>query len=62
MTRAGYCPEYVPKGNWLNNSVVENFFGIMKTELLYAQKFETVQDFIISLEEYLEYYNNQRIK
>ena len=29
------------KGNCLDNAVAENFFGIMKSELLYAEKFET---------------------
>lgn len=50
------------KGNCLDNAMAENFFGIMKTELLYAEKFESVKDFIKSLEEYIQYYNNIRIK
>ena len=50
------------KGNCLDNSMMENFFGIMKSELLYAEKFESAQDFIKALEEYIEYYNNKRIK
>lgn len=50
------------KGNCLDNSMMENFFGIMKSELLYAEKFETAQDFIKALEEYIDYYNNIRIK
>lgn len=50
------------KGNCLDNAMAKNFFGIMKTELLYAQKFETAEDFIISLGEYIYYYSNDRIK
>ena len=50
------------KGNCLDNSMMENFFGIMKSELLYAEKFESAQAFIKALEEYIEYYNNKRIK
>ncbi|ERK38275.1 integrase core domain protein [Segatella baroniae F0067] len=42
--------------------MAENFFGIMKSELLYAEKFKTAEDFIKALEEYIEYYNNKRIK
>lgn len=34
----------------------------MKSKLLYAEKFETAQDFIKALEEYIDYYNNIRIK
>ncbi len=50
------------KGNCLDNSMMENFFGIMKSELLYAEKFESAQAFINALEEYIDYYNNKRIK
>jgi transposase InsO family protein len=50
------------KGNCLDNAVAENFFGIMKSELLYAENFETADDFVKSLEQYIDYYNNQRIK
>ena len=50
------------KGNCLDNAVAENFFGIMKSELLYPQKFSDPESFIIELQEYIEYYNNVRIK
>ena len=50
------------KGNCLDNSMMENFFGIMKSELLYTEKFESSDAFIKALEDYIEYYNNKRIK
>lgn len=50
------------KGNCLDNAMAENFFGIMKSELLYAQNFETAKGFIEALDEYIDYYNNERIK
>ena len=50
------------KGNCLDNSMMENFFGIMKSELLYAEKFESSEEFIMALEDYIDYYNNKRIK
>ena len=50
------------KGNCLDNAMAENFFGIMKSELLYVEKFESPQAFIKALDEYIEYYNNKRIK
>lgn len=43
------------KGNRLDNAMAENFFGIMKSELLYAEKFESVEVFIKTLEEYIDY-------
>ena len=42
--------------------MAENFFGIMKSELLYAEKFESPEAFIKALNEYIDYYNNKRIK
>lgn len=50
------------KGNCLDNSVMENFFGLLKSELLYLQDFVSMEDFRAQLEKYLDYYNNRRIK
>lgn len=50
------------KGNCLDNAMAENFFGIMKSELLYAENFESPEAFIKALDKYIEYYNNKRIK
>ena len=50
------------KGNCLDNAVMENFFGLLKSELLYLQKFESLDHFKTELIEYLDYYNNRRIK
>lgn len=50
------------KGNCLDNAVIENFFGLLKSELLYLQKFESMEHFKAELIEYLDYYNNRRIK
>ncbi len=50
------------KGNCLDNAVIENFFGLLKSELLYLQKFQSMEHFKQELVEYLDYYNNRRIK
>ena len=50
------------KGNCLDNAVMENFFGHLKTELLYLQEFESIEHFKAELIDYLDYYNNRRIK
>ena len=42
--------------------MVENFFGLLKSELLYLQKFQSTEHFKQELVDYLDYYNNQRIK
>ena len=50
------------KGNCLDNAVIENFFGLLKSELLYLQNFESMEHFKQELIDYLDYYNNRRIK
>ncbi|WOC32809.1 MULTISPECIES: IS3 family transposase [Caproicibacterium] len=50
------------KGNCLDNAVIENFFGLLKTELLYLQEFESMEHFKAELIDYLDYYNNRRSK
>ena len=50
------------KGNCLDNACAENFFGLLKTELLYLQEFHSVEHFIEELHEYIEWYNNKCIK
>lgn len=50
------------KGNCLNNAVIEDLFGLLKSELLYLQEFQSMEHFKQKLVEYLEYYNNHRIK
>ncbi len=50
------------KGNCLDNAVIENFFGLLKSELLYLQKFESMEHFKAELIDYLDYYNNRRGK
>ena len=50
------------KGNCLDNAVMENFFGILKSEMFYHKKFESVDQLIQEIEDYIYYYNNKRIK
>ena len=50
------------KGNCLDNAVIENFCGLLKTELLYLEEFKSMEHFKQELVDYLDYYNNRRIK
>ena len=51
------------KGNCLDNGAMESFFGHLKSELLYiGNKFDSIEHFIKKLEDYIYYYNNERIK
>ena len=50
------------KGNCLDNAVMESFFGILKSELLYLRTFKSFAEFKQELIKYIDYYNNKRIK
>ncbi len=50
------------KGNCYDNSVMENFFGIMKSEFLHLKEFESIELFNLELEKYITYYNMKRLK
>ena len=51
------------KGNCLDNSPMENFFGKMKNEMFYGYEytFNTLEELKKEMENYISYYNNQRI-
>lgn len=51
------------KGNCLDNSPMENFFGKMKNEMFYGHEYEykTLEELELAMEEYITYYNTQRI-
>lgn len=51
------------KGNCLDNSPMENFFGIMKNEMFYGHEyeFETLAQLERAMNEYIKYYNEHRI-
>lgn len=50
------------KGNCLDNAVMENFFGHIKSELLYLQAFTCIEQLKSEIIDYIDYYNTKRIK
>ncbi|MEN9864169.1 MAG: hypothetical protein RLZZ601_1933 [Pseudomonadota bacterium] len=54
LRKQGITQSMSRKGNCLDNAVMENWFGIMKTEFFYQEKFESVQSFKAGLKEYIE--------
>ena len=62
LLQKGIIQSMSRKGNCLDNSVMENWFGIMKSELLYSNKYTDVEVFKKDLIDYIDYYNNRRIK
>ena len=62
LKKHGIIQSMSRKGNCLDNAMMENFFGLMKSELLYPGKYTSADTFIKDLTDYIKYYNNERIK
>ena len=64
LRKRGITQSMSRKGNCLDNSPMENFFGKMKNEMFYGHEFEfeTLEQLQKAMEEYIEYYNNERIQ
>ena len=52
------------KGNCLDDALMENFFGLMKTEMFYGQEtsYASIEELIQAMHEYIHYFNHDRIK
>ena len=52
------------KGNSLDNGLMECFFGLLKSEMFYEQeeKYKTLEELKEAIEDYIYYYNNERLK
>ncbi|WP_153305396.1 IS3 family transposase, partial [Variovorax soli] len=50
------------KGNCLDNAAMESFFGTLKSEFFYLNKFASIEELRAGLRRYIHYYNHERIK
>ena len=52
------------KGNSMDNGFMENFFGLLKTEIFYDKeyKYKNIDQLILAIDDYINYYNYDRIK
>lgn len=51
MSRVGRC---------IDNGPVEGFWGILKCEMYYLNQFETYEELVSAVEQFIYYYNHQR--
>ncbi|MBP2623235.1 IS3 family transposase [Streptococcus oricebi] len=60
----GMVPSMSRKGNSLDNGMMESFFGILKSEMFYGyeKSYQTLDELEKAIEDYIDYYNNKRIK
>ena len=50
------------KGTCLDNSVMENFFGLLKQEIYYGHTYHSFDELEQAIRHYITYYNKHRIK
>ncbi len=62
LKKKGIIQSMSRKGNCIDNSCAENFFGILKSELFYVNEYKTLYELEKDIHEYIKYYNNNRIK
>jgi transposase InsO family protein len=62
LEQKGITQSMSRKGNCLDNAVVENFFGTLKSELFYLKKYDSIIQLKKEIKDYINYYNNDRIK
>jgi putative transposase len=62
LQKKGVTQSMSRKGNCLDNAIIENFFGILKSELFYLKKYNSISQLKQDIKEYINYYNNERIK
>ena len=62
LKQKGITQSMSRKGNCLDNAIIENFFGTLKSELFYLKKYDSIVQLKKEIKEYIFYYNNDRIK
>ena len=50
------------KGNYYDNAPMENFFSVLRREIYDGHIYRSRQELVRSIERFIHYYNNDRIK
>jgi transposase InsO family protein len=62
LTEHGLTQSMSRKGNCLDNAAMESFFGTLKSEFFYLNRFDSVEQLQDGIDQYIHYYNHERIK
>ena len=62
LKKEGIFQSMSRKGNCHDNSVMENFFGLLKQEIYYDKTYYSYGELKQAIEDYIKYYNEKRIK
>ena len=62
LSKHGITQSMSRRGNCLDNACIENFFGYLKSELIYQNSYETFEELSDSIAEYIQWYNTERFQ
>ena len=62
LTERGLTQSMSRKGNCLDNAAMESFFGTLKSEFFYLNRFESIEQLQAGIHQYIHYYNHDRIR
>ena len=62
IEKAGMTHSMSRVGKCIDNGPMEGFWGILKRERYYGRKFNNKESLIKMIEEYIEYYNSERLQ
>lgn len=62
LSERGMVQSMSRKGNCYDNAAMESFFGVLKSELFYLNKFASIDQLEAAITDYIHYYNHDRIK
>ena len=62
LRKKGAVQSMSRKGNCLDNSIMENFFGLLKQEIYYGVVYYSYEELKSEIERFIKYYNEERIK
>lgn len=62
LKKEGIFQSMSRKGNCHDNSVMENFFGLLKQEIYYGKTYYNYGELKQAIEDYIKYYNEKHIK
>ncbi|MGP9700993.1 MULTISPECIES: IS3 family transposase [Halomonas] len=62
LSEHGVIQSMSRKGNCLDNAAMESFFGTLKSEYFYLNRFDNIEQLQAGIRHYIHYYNHERIK
>jgi transposase InsO family protein len=62
LDEAGMVQSMSRVGKCIDNGPMEAFWGTLKSEMFYEIKFDSLNDLQSKIEEYIYYYNNERLQ